>query len=243
MTYSEFKVPKRNGQLRTLVAPDKELKQYQRSKLKGLNKLLEDNVRNAFVSTTIHGFRKQKSCVTAASLHVGYKATLMMDIANFFGAINVTHFDNILKIDPLLFHKDGYLAQGFPTSPVLANLALVPILAELKYKLSQITRVVKVTCYADDIAISVDNTDKIPQIVSLVEEVLLKYSLRLNKAKTRVKYAKYGYRRILGINVGDSAIRATRKTIRKIRAASHQGNGPSLGGLTNWAACRKPKVK
>lgn len=64
----------------------------------------------------------------------------------------------------------------------------------------------------------------------------------INKNKTRVRCSKAGYRKILGINVGNDHIRASRKTMRKIRAANHQGNFHSKGGLTTWSKCLLPKA-
>ena len=47
---------------------------------------------------------------------------------------------------------------------------------------------------------------------------------------------------ILGINVGNDHIRASRETMRKIRAADHQGNFHSKGGLTTWSKNLVPKA-
>ena len=66
-------------------------------------------------------------------------------------------------------------------------------------------------------------------------------SFKIHSNKTRIRYAKYGYRKILGINVGDNDIKTTRKIMRKIRAANHQENGPSLGGLITWSKLYEPK--
>ena len=146
------------------------------------------------------------------------------------------------------YFVDGYLAQGFATSPMLATLAILPTLKTLKTELNRKYQAV-ITCYADDIQVSFNLSggdqdtgyDIEMEIRKFVEQEFGKLGLKINHKKTRVRYAKFGYRRVLGVNVGDDHIRATRKTMRKIRAAAHQGNGRSLGGLRNWANCPMPK--
>jgi ribosomal protein L19E len=101
------------------------------------------------------------------------------------------------------------------------------------------------TIYADDIQISTDleSSHQIKELViDMVLDLATRYGFAINHSKTRILYAKYGYRRILGINVGDTETRATRKTMKRIRAARHQGNHTSLGGLVTWSQNRLPRV-
>ena len=67
------------------------------------------------------------------------------------------------------------------------------------------------------------------------------YNLTINPKKTRIHHAKHGNRRILGIQVGEHAIYPNRKLKKKIRAARHQNNGPSLGGLVTASRLLLPK--
>lgn len=104
------------------------------------------------------------------------------------------------------------------------------------------------TVYADDIQISINRIMPLDRreeniIISKIIDFANLHNLKINKNKTRVRYAKYGFRRILGINVGEDCIRATRKTMKKIRAARHQNNIQSLGGLSAWAMNILPKQK
>ena len=97
------------------------------------------------------------------------------------------------------------------------------------------------TIYADDIQISYNQKYLKRDIINIVESSFLEYKFEINKRKTRTRVSDCGFRKILGINVGDESIRGSRKTMRKIRAANHQGNYHSKGGLQSWANCHKPK--
>ena len=98
------------------------------------------------------------------------------------------------------------------------------------------------TVYADDIQISTNYKSLIPTIIHNVNSFAVNNGFTINRNKTRVRRSINGYRRILGINVGSDHIRATRKTMRKIRAADHQGNYHSKGGLVTWSKNLLPKV-
>ena len=95
--------------------------------------------------------------------------------------------------------------------------------------------------YADDIQISYNDKSLKKNIIQIVESEFSFGGFEINRKKTRTRNATCGFRKILGINVGDESIRGSRKTMRKIRAANHQGNYHSKGGLQSWANCHKPK--
>ena len=189
-----------------------------------------------------HGFIKGRNVITAAKQHVGFKATIMLDLKDFFDTVHISMFHPKLR-DPLLFRETGYCAQGFVTSPMLSNIAFIKTLRAIKTRLNKVEPDHAITMYADDIQISLQTEDskRIQKVTSIVKEEVERSNFILNEKKTRVKYAKYGYRRILGINVGDTSYRATRKVMRKIRAARHQGERSSLGGLVNWSRCAEPR--
>jgi hypothetical protein len=245
MTYRDFEIPKKNG-FRKISAPSKKLLRFQQSLLPKLNKYVGMYAVKYGVDDVIHGFRYNHNCASAAHKHKGFNTTLMMDISNFFNSITREHFKpfKFAKIPDECFHAEGYTAQGFATSPVLANLAIIPALAEIKLHLSETFDSFSFTIYADDFQISTNETNSVfllETIADKIEEILRNYNLEINRNKTRIAFAKYGYRRILGINVGSDHIRSTRKIKRKIRAAKHANNGQSLGGLRNWAANRLPR--
>lgn len=248
LTYSDFLLGKKK---RRISNPSEDLKAYQRSKLSKLEKIYFDLLQSDYkeIHSVPHGFVSGRNCVTAAECHIGYDMTIMLDISKFFDSVTN---DMVAKVsfeasnDKYLFHDLGYTAQGFPTSPILCNIASLPFLLEIKKFLSSIYDQFAFTIYADDIQISIDRKYTLKSreeniIIKKVVQIAEKFNLTINKNKTRVRYNKYGFRRILGINVGSDNIRATRKTIRKIRAAKHQKRHHSFCGLTTWSKCYKPK--
>ena len=248
MKYKEYVIPKKSGKTRKIVAPDDELKQFQRNRLRRLESIFNKEIKAQDLPDNVfHGFLHARNCVTAAQRHVGYKATIMMDISNFFDSVYANHIHPKYKLDAKLFHKEGHAAQGFPTSPMIANIAAIPVMVEIVEKVNQVVSTDNViTIYADDVSISLNNVESIPLVQKIVKRAFNSHGFTINEKKTRVKYSSHGYRRILGINVGDDHIRATRKTMRKIRAAKHQAShnktaARSAGGLTTWSKCLLPR--
>lgn len=243
-TYTEFSIPKKNGKPRKICSPSKSLLAYQQKGLKALYNYYFAYEIISEVENIAHGFLPYRNCVTAATYHIGFETTIMMDISNFFDSVTRDMIPMQCR-DDLYFHKDRYCAQGFATSPILANIAAIDLVKNIKHKLVKMFEKYAFTMYADDIQISFNSTDKvkIAEVVLMVKEICIKHKFSINESKTRVKFAKYGFRRILGINVGDTEIRATRQTMRKIRAAEHSSNYHSLGGLINWSRCHLPVGK
>ena len=245
LTYREFEIKKKGGKTRKICAPSKELKKVQRKELRELFKYYKKATKGSIIQDTAHGFLRGKSCVTAAKHHIGFKTTIMMDISAFFDTVTEAMIPKHLRKD-IFFHKEGrYTAQGFVTSPMLANIASIDMISDIKEYLILHHEDHAFIIYADDLSISINSEDyKVSaEIIRSVTTIIEAYRFKVNAKKTRIKYAKFGYRRILGINVGDTEIRATRKIMRKIRAAKHQKKGPSLGGLTQWSLCKAPTYK
>lgn len=250
LSYEDFYIGKKR---RKISSPSEDLKTYQRSKIKELENTYFKLTSGSEIENTAHGFIKNRNCAGCATYHIGFEMTIMLDISKFFDSVTKEMVENVdynSAQDIHLFHKEGYTAQGFPTSPVLANIASIPLLIKINQFLKSIYKInYAFTIYADDIQISINRILPIERreeniIINKIIEFAKEYNLVINKNKTRVRYARYGYRRILGINVGKEYIRATRKTMKRIRAARHQNNIQSLGGLTAWSSCGLPnKIK
>ena len=245
--YKEYLIPKKGGNLRKIVAPNKDLLEYQQKALPVLEGLYNRIACNYGLDDISHGFRSGKNCVTAAEKHIGFDLTIMMDISNFFDSVTYEHVKDYMEYDSNFFHNEGYAAQGFATSPIISNIAILKTIRNINNDLQQMLKEYAFTMYADDIQISFNRKDKTVKgkeeqdIIDMICFMLNNDGFNINDKKTRIRYAEHGYRKILGINVGDYGIRATRRTMRKIRAASFQGNYHSKGGLISWSHCNKPK--
>ena len=253
MEYRKFNIKKRNGTYRSIYAPDTELLQYQRSQLPKLTKIFTKLATKLNVLDCFHGFLPNKNVVTAAKQHVGYTVTLSMDISNCFDSVTPNHVPFVANTKHLF--ADNKAAQGFATSPLLSNIALINPISKINEALTKIFGKdnYALTIYADDITISMDTTEikKVINISEVVTRILALYRFTINTNKTHVRWAKYGYRRVLGINVGDNDIRATRKIMRRIKAAKHIANTAtdpdikkhasySAKGLITWSKCKLP---
>lgn len=247
--YEEFNIPKKNGKFRQIVAPNPSLKAYQRSLLPRLESLYQKLTSGSEIAYTAHGFISNRNCVTAASQHIGFDYTRSIDISNFFNSVyrhHLAEYDQEIAEDDNLWHIEGYAAQGFATSPILANIASIPILMEIKEYLIKNYQKHAFTIYADDIHFSINQRKDIwihlKRIENKIVKIINSYGFEVHPHKTHTLQAKYGYRRILGINVGQDHLRATRKTMKRIRAAKHQGNYHSLGGLVTWSLNLLPRA-
>lgn len=247
MPYREFNIKKKNGKVRRICAPSKELLAYQRSKLPGFVHYFKETEQSIFKTDIFHGFVPSRNCVTAARKHIGFSHTISLDISNCFDSIHLTDIKPVLS-DIRLVHKDGTLAQGFATSPILACIYMLDPVKEVDSLLRTYFDTpdqFALTVYADDIQISVRNKtdfDTLNMLVDFVTLIFSNYKLTINKSKTRMHHAHYGNRRILGIQVGDSTISPNRRLRKKMRAAKHQGNYQSLGGLTTASRLLLPKA-
>ena len=242
--YRQFFIKKKNGRHRRICAPSPELLAFQRSELHSLSQFFSNRSTLIFGPhdrDIFHGFLKDRNIVTCAEKHIGFDHTICLDISNCFDSITDTMLN--MDLDPRLFHQDGSLAQGFSTSPILANIYLLAPVSELLDTIRQVAPEVVVTVYADDLHISLNNASyqKLNLIIKLAIIEFAKYHLTINPRKTRIRHAKFGNRRILGIMVDDT-LKPSRKLKKKIRAARFQHNGPSLGGLVTCSRMLKPRA-
>lgn len=246
MQFREFYIRKKNGKQRRICAPDAELLRYQRSILPSLTSLFLQREAAMFNDDVFHGFVRNRNCVTAALKHKGFAHTITLDISNCFDSIrfNAIPLDNTTIDSTLVTHTDGTLAQGFATSPILANLYLLDPIAEIRSYLSSQFLDYSLTVYADDIQISLPEStfETMDSIISTVTSIMSTYRLSINRSKTRIRHRKYGNRKVLGIQVGDSTLSPNRKLKKKIRAARHQRNHCSLGGLVTCSRMLLPKA-
>jgi len=252
-SYKEFSIAKKSGKTRKICNPSPDLKRWQRFQLKKLVKVFQRELPPR-IADTFHGFLPNRNAVTAAAKHIPFQVTMMFDITDFFDSVTLLHINKVIALSDFshhmrMFHKDGYTAQGFPTSPMLANIALIPVAEALDRMLAELfLDKYALTIYADDIQISFNNPDYSLQrdVIDRLTEIFEAHTLVINANKTRTKYEKFGARRILGVNVTNAGISPTRKTVRKLRAVRNQVKYSKekryvLSGLAMWATSPAPK--
>jgi hypothetical protein len=153
--YTEFAIPKPNGELRTIRPPRRPLRNLQR-------RLLVELCRRVHVRSCLHGGIRDRSIVTHAQPHVAQEMVATLDIRKFFPSTNpalvipvlvAAGFTAQALTDVLaLVMLDGELPQGAPTSCLLANLSFAPG-DSLFIHLCRRRRL-RYSRYVDDIAIS-----------------------------------------------------------------------------------------
>jgi RNA-directed DNA polymerase len=224
--YITYKILKKSGKTRRIDAPQPPLKEVQKE---FLNKVLY-----LFRAHPIaHGFVKDKSPITNANAHIGKKIILTIDVKNFFNSISEQTVSRCLEwlfgqqtkftwdsTDPVLFAKllcyNGGLPQGSSASPVMSNLVCL----SLDKKLASLAAAndLTITRYADDITLSC-NDDKVLMVRHTVYQLLNRYGLVPNKAKTKVR--RYFQRQQVTGIVVNTQLGTKKEMWRNVRAKLH----------------------
>lgn len=183
----------------------------------------------------VHGFMPFRSAVTNAQQHIGFNYSVSCDLKNFFDSVTKSHVTKLIK-NPKIFRDCFYLGaprQGFPTSPLIANLAAV----RLDRLISRLIRAknARYTRYADDLTISFNERSQLAEFLRIIEKVVKKCNFQLNKRKTRFYDGSNGlFRSVTGISVSLDSIHPPRHLKRKLRAAKHQNNQQTIDGLEEY---------
>ena len=234
-SYSSFEIPKKNGGTRVINTPNYRLK-YIQKKLAGRLYDIHKNYLNshAIKNNISHGFEKNKSILTNASIHRNKKCLLNVDISNFFSTFNFGRVQGYFhKSREFKFTKEfatilaqlvcykGELPQGGPTSPLIANLIFyivdlkILVLAK-KYKLYY-------TRYADDMSFSTNNKMFKTEYLKFLKELsnILKYNgFEINENKTRLEYFT-ARQEVIGLTV-NKKLNADKIFIKKTRAMANR---------------------
>lgn len=239
--YHKIRIAKGKNKYRTIFVPSK----HKAHALKTYLPEIKKSYKNHVVYEVDHAFVGGKNCVTNAMQHLKHRYVLSLDIANFFDSIQSHHVKDILseKIIQETFVNNA-LPQGFLTSPMIANIAMIPIdkmivehiiMSRLKGSSVVYTR------YADDLTFSFDQLVEKDVIIAEVIKILRLFNLKINKKKIQLYDKQHGRAIVTGVAIDYVNVYPTRKTIKKIRAARHQENQTSLAGLLEWSLCKVPK--
>lgn len=235
--YVAHYLAKKSGGRRLVLAPKPRLKALQRH-------LLELVVAKLPLHDCVHGFRKARGCLSAASIHVGRDVVICLDIADFFPSFDfrrVAGFLRCVGYEPDVATAMAALTtvtpddvpgattdrgrdlpllpQGAPTSPGLAN----AICWRMDKRLSALARKFggDYTRYADDLTFSggEDLARHSDNLVKLVRKIVQTEGLELNEQKTRVM-RKGRQQRVTGVVVNEKT-NLSRRDFDKLKAILH----------------------
>jgi len=232
--YTSFEIPKKNGSMRVINAPNASLKYLQRT-LANEIWLHEVNVWKDKISerNISHAFEKKKSIVTNAKIHRNKRYILNYDLEDFFGTF---HFGRVLGFfeknrDFKFPHKlavavtqlvcyNGALPQGAPTSPIITNL----ICQIFDYRVLRLAKKYKMdyTRYADDLTFSTNDKLFINRFETFNTELhkLLSYlGFNINETKTRFIH-RTSRQQVTGITV-NSKLSVSKEYYKDTRAMAH----------------------
>ena len=168
--YYVFEIPKANGELRTIKAPNPKLKKLQKHLANLLYTCLDEIEKERNVRPVSYGFRKVGNIAANARNHKCRRYVLNLDLENFFPTFNFgrvrgfflknTHFELDERIATTIAQIacDGTaLPQGSPCSPVISE--LVGQILDIRLLRFSRKHGVRYSRYADDLTFSTNQKE------------------------------------------------------------------------------------
>lgn len=200
--YHSFKIPKRNGKLRQIDAPNDELK----AALDELKRIFEGAF-YATYHTAAFAYIRGRSSVSCVQRHQANESKwfLKLDFHGFFPSTTqefltkmlmmqfpfcclkeYAGFEEALNKALSLCFLNGGLPQGTPISPLLTNMMMIPIDHALSKYCREHSPGLLYTRYADDLYISSRLSFQWDPVCKDIEKILSDFGapFRLNKEKT-----------------------------------------------------------
>lgn len=217
--YRSFKIKKRNGGFREILAPYPALLEMQYWIYNNILKKIE-------VNPYSHGFVRKKSILTNARVHLNQKELLKLDLKDFFPSIKLNRIIYVFKslgysnqvafyLASLCSYEES-LPQGAPTSPYLSNI----IAKQLDKRLIGLSKQynLRYTRYADDLTFS---GDFIPaKLIEYISKIVSSEGFTINSEKTRL-YKNGGKRIVTGISVIGNELKLPKDYKRSLRQELH----------------------
>ncbi|WJM81071.1 retron St85 family RNA-directed DNA polymerase [Pectobacterium brasiliense] len=182
--YYNIPLAKKNGGLRSIDSPNRQLKAIQRW-------ILRNILENLSPSGYAKGFVPKLSLLDNALPHGGNQYVLKIDLKDFFPSIKATHVYSVFRA--VGYSKNisyyltsfctlnGYLPQGSPCSPYLSNLVCLR-LDQRVGKYSDKNALIY-TRYADDITISGNKLSTIKRAWKVIRMIIEDEGFVINKNK------------------------------------------------------------
>ena len=221
----EMLITTNNGKKqRTVFAPDEDLAYVQRAILNYIVGPEQEKEMHG----DVHGFIRGRGIVSNASAHLGREVVVNIDLKDFFPGILANRVYRTYEAMGFgrksawwltrLTTYNGVLAQGFPTSPALANLVAERLDKRLR-ALAQ-SRGLTYTRYADDLTFSGDGHSDIGWLIKAVKEIATDCGFTVHPDKIAIM--RSGRRqKVTGLVVnGDhTSPRVPRRKLAELRAA------------------------
>ena len=237
--YCTYEIPKKSGGSRLIAQPYRDLKAIQSWILRNILDKLSP-------SEASKGFEKGTSIYENAYPHIGSNVILVLDIDNFFPSIpankvygvfhSLGYSKNISSALTSICVYKGFLPQGSPASPKLANLICSKLDARIQGYAGK--HGITYTRYADDISLSCQSIKVIEKAKAFVQTIIRDEGFRVNKAKTRL----LGLRKkksVTGLIVGTKKVGVGREVYRELRVKIHRlfvGKQDNYSHVNGWLA-------
>lgn len=238
--YNTRFIKKKSGKLRRIDEPDYELKSYMKKVIWVFNKRF-----NVVFPNSAYAYVKKRTTRQLASKHLDNNFLIHTDISNFFhsctldfvtnsmmmvypfSGMDISVLEAIVKACMLYIDGEYRLPQGAPTSPMLSNIAMIPVDYLLQTRIEKIARRGYdersiYTRYSDDMYVSVPSVkSKFTQetVLNIIENILKHYNdqFELNVKKTRVADLNDGTW-ILGMRLENKQIKIGSKKKQEMKA-------------------------
>lgn len=253
--YKTFRIPKKKrGTFRLVEDPEPRLKAVQRRLniyLQAVYHFHRTDAAYGFL-TSVAGDPSPRNIKTNAERHLGAKWLMNVDMRDFFHLIDRDRVRQLFQAPLLNFPKNlaGTLAKiccyrdrlpmGAPTSPIISNLASIPLDQDLRAFAED--RGWTYTRYADDMTFSSRKTPIRFEDIAAVNEWVTAYDLELNPAKSVIYGPEYAAKEVTGLIVGkhrvslsENYIESLQKGIRKLDEVINAKYCVPAGRLTKTA--------
>lgn len=218
--YRSFPLKKKDGTKRDIDTP--------RTYLKVIQWWILDNILNHVqIAENVFGFVAGRSAVQNAEYHLGAKHVLNVDIRQFFPSITldqvhaifrtIGYQDDVAGMLSELCCLDGYVPQGAPTSPAIANLVLRELDTELSVLAERAGH--RYSRYADDLTFSSQLWIE-KEFLNLVEKAVKVAGFELKPEKTRFSGSE-GRMEVTGVVINEKP-QPTRVWRKRARATLHK---------------------
>lgn len=235
--YFTYNIRKKSGGTRLIAQPSRELKAIQSWILRNILDKLSS-------SDASKGFERHTSIYDNAFPHIGSNVLLSLDIDNFFPSIPASKVYGVFyslgyskrissALTSLCTYK-GFLPQGSPSSPKLANLVCSKLDSRIQGYAGK--KGITFTRYADDITLSCQSIHKIEKTKLFIQTIVREEGFKINKKKTRLS----GLRKrksVTGLIITSNKAGIGRQKYRELRVKIHNlvtGKECNYSHINGW---------